>query len=117
VNNVGIHLKKPAVETTTEEFQSVLATHVLAAHALNSAVLPGMLLRSHGVILMTASMAAYMGVPQIIAYTAAKTACVGMTRALAAEVSQRGLIGGRVNREKWLTFPIQTAHRITPEPK
>ncbi len=105
VNNAGIHLKKPAVETTTEQFQSVLATHVLAAHALNAAVLPGMLARSHGVILMTASMAAYMGVPLVIAYTAAKTACVGMTRALAAEVSGQGV---RVNAiaPGWIESPM-----------
>src|SRR4051812_22482008 len=30
VNNAGIHVKKPAVDTTSEEFQSVLTTHVCA---------------------------------------------------------------------------------------
>lgn len=29
VNNAGVHLKKPAVEITAEEFQTVLNTHVL----------------------------------------------------------------------------------------
>ena len=36
VNNAGTHLKKPAIETTSEEFQSVLTTHVCAAHALRN---------------------------------------------------------------------------------
>ena len=48
VNNAGIHLKKPAVETTPAEFQSVLTTHVCAAQALSAAVLPGMIERGHG---------------------------------------------------------------------
>lgn len=94
VNNAGIHLKKPAEETSPEEFQAVLQTHVNAAQALSQAVLPGMLERKHGTILFTASMAALFGIPHVLAYSTAKTALVGMTRALAAEVSDRGV---RVN--------------------
>jgi len=105
VNNAGIHVKKPAVETTPEEFQSVLTTHVCAAHALNTAVLPGMIARRHGSILLTASMASFMGVPLVIAYTAAKSAYVGMTRGLAAEVSAEGV---RVNAVApgWIESPM-----------
>jgi NAD(P)-dependent dehydrogenase (short-subunit alcohol dehydrogenase family) len=33
VNNAGTHLKKFAEDTTPEDFQNVLITHVLAAHA------------------------------------------------------------------------------------
>ena len=94
VNNAGIHLKKPAVETTPTEFQSVLTTHVLAAHALTRAVLPGMLERRHGSILFTASMASLFGIPLVVAYAAAKSAMVGMVRTLATEVSPHGV---RVN--------------------
>jgi NAD(P)-dependent dehydrogenase (short-subunit alcohol dehydrogenase family) len=94
VNNAGIHLKKPAVETKPEEFQSVLTTHVCAAQALTAAVLPGMLARGHGNIVFTASMAALFGIPLVIAYSAAKSAYVGMVRTLATEVSGQGV---RVN--------------------
>jgi NAD(P)-dependent dehydrogenase (short-subunit alcohol dehydrogenase family) len=94
VNNAGIHLKKFAVDTTPEEFQSVLNTHLLAAHALTRAVVPGMLARGHGSILFTSSMAAFMGVPQVIAYAAAKSAFLGMIPTLSAELAARGI---RVN--------------------
>jgi NAD(P)-dependent dehydrogenase (short-subunit alcohol dehydrogenase family) len=94
INNAGIHLKKPAAETTPAEFQSVLTTHVCAAQALTAAVLPGMLERGHGHILFTASMASLIGMPLVIAYSAAKSAYLGMVRSLAAEVSGRGV---RVN--------------------
>ncbi len=93
-NNAGNHLKKPAVDITPEEFQNILHTHVLASHALTRAVLPGMLERGHGNILFTASMASYLGIPLVLAYTAAKSAYVGMVRALASEVSGQGV---RVN--------------------
>jgi gluconate 5-dehydrogenase len=94
VNNAGIHIKKPAVDTSVDEFQQVLQTHVLAAHALTTAVLPGMLERGRGSILFTASMASYLGLPGVVAYSAAKSAYMGMVRTLAAEVSPAGV---RVN--------------------
>ena len=53
-----------------------------------------MLERGHGSILFTASMASLMGIPLVVAYSAAKAAHLGMVRALAAEVSGRGV---RVN--------------------
>lgn len=94
INNAGNHLKKPAVDTTPEEFQKVLATHVLGAHALTRAAAPGMIARKGGSILFTASMASFLGVPGVIAYAAAKSAYLGMVRTLAAELSPHGV---RVN--------------------
>lgn len=94
VNNAGIHLKKPAFETTPEEFQSVMQTHVIASHALSRAVLPGMIERRHGSILFTSSMTSFFGMPLVIAYSAAKSALTGMVRSLSTEVSQYGV---RVN--------------------
>ena len=67
---------------------------LLAAHALTRAVVPGMLARSHGSILFTSSMAAFMGVPQVIAYSAAKSAFFGMVSTLSAELAAHGV---RVN--------------------
>jgi gluconate 5-dehydrogenase len=40
INNAGIHLKKFAVDTTSEEFLKVLNTHVLGAHALRAPFCP-----------------------------------------------------------------------------
>lgn len=94
VNNAGIHLKKPAVDTTPEDFERVLRTHVLGAHALTRAVVPGMIERKRGCILFTASMASLFGIPLVIAYTAAKSAYVGMVKAYATEFSPHGV---RVN--------------------
>jgi NAD(P)-dependent dehydrogenase (short-subunit alcohol dehydrogenase family) len=94
VNNAGVHLKKFGADTTPEEFQTVFATHVLAAHALTRAIIPGMVARSHGSILFTSSMAAFMGVPQVMAYAAAKSAYFGIVSTLSAELAAKGV---RVN--------------------
>jgi gluconate 5-dehydrogenase len=94
VNNAGIHLKKFAVETTPEEFQTVFNTHVMASHALTRILIPGMVARGRGAILFTSSMAAFMGVQQVMAYAAAKSAYFGMVATLSAELAAKGV---RVN--------------------
>ncbi len=94
INNAGVHLKKPATDTTPEEFENVMRTHVTGAHALTRAVLPGMCERGHGSILFIASMTSFIGMPWVIAYAAAKSAHVGLVRSLAVEVSSKGV---RVN--------------------
>lgn len=72
---------------------------------LPRAVLPGMLERGHGNILFTASMTSLMGMPMVIAYSAAKSAYLGMVRSLATEVSGGGV---RVNAiaPGWIESPM-----------
>jgi gluconate 5-dehydrogenase len=94
INNAGMHLKKPAVDTTPEEFQQVFSTHIFGAHALSRAVIPGMIERKHGSIIFMASMASLFGIPLVVAYAAAKSAMIGMIRTMATELSQHGV---RVN--------------------
>ncbi|HYC71442.1 MAG TPA: SDR family oxidoreductase [Opitutaceae bacterium] len=94
VNNAGRHLKKPAVETTPQEFLDVLNTHILGAHELTRLVVPGMIERKHGTVLFTASMASLFGIPLVVAYASAKSAMLGMVRTLSTELSPHGI---RVN--------------------
>jgi gluconate 5-dehydrogenase len=107
VNNAGIHLKKPALDTSVDEFQQVLTTHVLGAHALTRAVAPGMIERRGGTILFIASMASLFGIPQVVAYSAAKSAYLGMVRTLATEWSPHRV---RVNAiaPGWIETPMSS---------
>ncbi|MCI0709582.1 MAG: SDR family oxidoreductase [Chloroflexi bacterium] len=94
VNNAGIHLKKPAEETTIDEFRAILDTHLLGAFALTRAVIPGMKQRQHGSILYMASMASLFGIPYVVAYSAAKSAYAGVVWTLSTEFAEYGI---RVN--------------------
>ena len=94
VNNAGVHLKKPALETTATEMLAVMQTHLLGAHALTRALAADMVARGDGCVLFLTSMAAIFGLPDVAAYSAAKSACLGLVRALAVEWSPRGV---RVN--------------------
>ncbi len=91
VNNAGIHLKKAVEETTVEDFQAVLDTHLTGAFALSRAVIPFMKERRHGSILFMASMASLFGIPYVVAYSAAKSAYTGIVVTLSAELAEYGI--------------------------
>lgn len=94
INNAGLHLKKPAAEVTEEEFTNLLNTHLVGAHALSRHASVGMRRRGRGSIVYMGSMASLFGIPQVIAYTAAKSAMVGVVKALSTEWAADGV---RVN--------------------
>jgi NAD(P)-dependent dehydrogenase (short-subunit alcohol dehydrogenase family) len=94
VNNAGINLKKEFTRVTDEEFLQVLQTNVLSVFSLSREVAKNMIDRGEGTIINISSMAAKYGLPQVIAYTASKSAIEGMTKAMAVELSPKGI---RVN--------------------
>ncbi|WP_240416019.1 SDR family NAD(P)-dependent oxidoreductase [Paenibacillus periandrae] len=94
INNAGIHLKSPVQETTDEGFSQVLQTHVQGGFSLTRECAAHMVRRGSGSIVFITSMSALLGIPNVIAYTAAKTAVSGMVRGLASELSPHGI---RVN--------------------
>jgi NAD(P)-dependent dehydrogenase (short-subunit alcohol dehydrogenase family) len=94
VNNAGIHLKKPMLEVSDAEFQQIITTNLTAVFSLSREVARAMVPRRSGNILLISSMAAQYGIPLVIAYTAAKAAIEGMTKAMAVELSPQGI---RVN--------------------
>jgi NAD(P)-dependent dehydrogenase (short-subunit alcohol dehydrogenase family) len=94
VNNAGINLKKHFVEVTDEEFQRIIQTNLNSVFAISREVAKVMLNNGNGCIINISSMAAQYGIPYVIAYTAAKTGIEGMTKAMAVELSPKGV---RVN--------------------
>lgn len=94
VNNAGINFKKEFTEVTDEEFQTIITTNVTAVFTMSREVVKHMLPRGTGCIINISSMAAQYGIPKVIAYSASKTAIDGMTRAMAVELSPKGI---RVN--------------------
>jgi NAD(P)-dependent dehydrogenase (short-subunit alcohol dehydrogenase family) len=94
VNNAGINMKKEFCEVTDSDFMKVIQTNVLSVFSLSREVVKAMLTKGSGCIINISSMAAQYGIPKVIAYTAAKSAIEGMTKAMAVELSPKGI---RVN--------------------
>ena len=91
VNNAGINMKKDFTEVTDEEFQMVLTTNLTSVFVMSREVVKHMLAKGSGSIINISSMAAQYGLPKVIAYSASKTAIDGMTRAMAVELSPKGI--------------------------
>ncbi|WP_181704851.1 SDR family NAD(P)-dependent oxidoreductase [Chthonobacter rhizosphaerae] len=94
VNCAG-HVHQGLFETLTPaDFDRMFAVHVRGAFLAMRAVLPAMLEAGEGVIVNVASQLGQIGGVELVHYSGAKAAIIGMTKALAREVSSRGV---RVN--------------------
>lgn len=91
VNNAGAAASMPLARTTLEEWNRLLAVNATGAFLCTRGVLPGMLQRQRGRVVNVASIAGLQGARYIAAYTAAKHALMGLTRAVAAEVAGSGV--------------------------
>jgi NAD(P)-dependent dehydrogenase (short-subunit alcohol dehydrogenase family) len=115
VNNAGINMKKSAFEVTDADFSSVLRTNLDGLFALSREAGRGMAERRRGAILNIASMAAVYGLPRVVAYSASKSAVLGLTRALAVEL---GPMGVRVNAlSPGFIFSDMTARALDADPE
>lgn len=92
VNNAGINLKKEFTEVSDEEFSNIMHTNVSSMFSLSREVVKNWIKKNiKGSIINISSMASQYGLPKVIAYTASKGAIEGMTRAMATELSPKGI--------------------------
>jgi 3-oxoacyl-[acyl-carrier protein] reductase len=94
VNNAGIVQQARFVDLTPADFDRMFAVHVRGTFLCTRAVLPAMLQRKQGVVINVASQLGQIGGVELVHYSAAKAAIIGMTKSLAREVSAQGV---RVN--------------------
>ena len=91
VNNAGNQIHSPAEDFSEEDLQQILDVHVVGAFSLSRHAARRMMERSLGSITFIASMASLFGIPNVSAYSAAKTAHLGLIRTLSAEWAHRGV--------------------------
>jgi len=79
------------LDTTPEEWDRLFAVHVRSAFLLAKAVLPAMLRRQWGRIILISSIWGLIGAANETAYSAAKAAQIGLVKSLAKEVARGGV--------------------------
>jgi 3-oxoacyl-[acyl-carrier protein] reductase len=94
VNNAGFLQQKWFVDLTVEDFDRMIAVHLRGTFLCIQATLPDMLSRGRGIIVNIASQLGQIGGVELSHYSAAKAGIIGLTKALAREVSKQGV---RVN--------------------
>ncbi len=97
VSNVAIRPHKPVLEVSNEEWHQVMGVNLHSAFYLCKAVLPGMMERRSGSIIVMGGQSAITGRPDTISVTTAKTGLLGMVRAIAAEMAPYNVRANMVN--------------------
>ncbi|GGC97417.1 oxidoreductase [Tersicoccus solisilvae] len=93
VNSAGIQgLERPLTATTLVDWQRVFRVNVDGTFLLCRAVVPGMTARGWGRIINLASIAGKEGNARQSAYSASKAAVIGLTKALAKELAETGVL-------------------------
>jgi NAD(P)-dependent dehydrogenase (short-subunit alcohol dehydrogenase family) len=93
VNNAGVDLAKPLLDTTPEEAQRTFAVNALAPLWMIQAAAPALAERG-GAIVNVTSRLAHIGVPEMAVYGASKGALRALTHGAAVELAPMGI---RVN--------------------
>jgi dehydrogenase/reductase SDR family protein 7B len=91
VNNGGVSQRARAVDTTLEVERTLMEVDYFGPVALTKAVLPSMLTRHAGHVVVVSSVMGYVGTPGRSTYAAAKHALHGYFDSLRAEVWRAGI--------------------------
>jgi NAD(P)-dependent dehydrogenase (short-subunit alcohol dehydrogenase family) len=91
VNSAGTNIRKNLVDFTLAEFRSVLDSSIISTFLACHAFVPGMMGTGYGRIINMTSIMAHISLPGRTAYSSAKAALLGLTRALALELADQGI--------------------------
>jgi 3-oxoacyl-[acyl-carrier protein] reductase len=94
VNDAGVVGQYAFEELTVAEYDRVMAVNLRGVFLWTRFAIPGMLARGSGSIINVASQLGQIGGAEMVHYSASKAGVIGLTKALAREVSTRGV---RVN--------------------
>ena len=94
VNNAGIAQQKLFTDITEEEWKRMFSVNVDGTYNVLSEALPDMIRKHSGSIVNISSMWGISGASCEVHYSASKSAVIGLTKALAAELAPSGI---RVN--------------------
>jgi NAD(P)-dependent dehydrogenase (short-subunit alcohol dehydrogenase family) len=115
VNNAGRFLRRPLLETTDDDFDSLFAVNVRPAFRFSRAALPH-LIGTRGCIVNTASISGLVGITDQSVYAMTKGAVVQLTRQLAIECAPYGVRVNAVAPGAVDTEFMAEARRADPDP-
>ena len=91
MNNAGVAIGGPFVETPIEEFEWIFSVNFWGVLYGIKAFLPHMMARKYGHIVNTSSLAGLCAMPGLSAYSSTKFAVAGLSEALRAELKEHGI--------------------------
>ena len=91
LNNAGMGIYKDLVDTSLEEYDTMMDTNMRSGFLFTRYAVPHMIKQGEGTVLMLSSMAGVYGFPGEAVYCATKFAQVGFAQALDKELRTKGI--------------------------
>ena len=91
INNAGINIRKNLEDFALDEWRRVMDSNVTSAFLVSRSFIPHMRGHGYGRIINLCSIMSHVSLPGRAAYSASKSALLGMTRSLALELTSEGI--------------------------
>ena len=114
IHNVGERDRRPFAEIAPEDFARLVDIDLNAAHAMVKLLVPGMVARRWGRLILVTSIVADLAVPGAVSYVAAKGGLAALSRALAAELGATGVTSNSLSPG---FFATETNTRLIASPR
>jgi NADP-dependent 3-hydroxy acid dehydrogenase YdfG len=95
--NAGTYIPLDLDALDAEAFGQQVGVNLMGTVNVLEAVLPPMLERGHGRVVIVASVAGYRGLPSAAAYGATKAALINLAEAMRVELAPRGIVVQLIN--------------------
>jgi NAD(P)-dependent dehydrogenase (short-subunit alcohol dehydrogenase family) len=92
INAAGYTFKEPTVTVDEFRFSALMDTHLMSVLRACQSFYEQLIASGHGRIINIASLGSFLAFHQVAAYCAAKTAILSLTRSLACEWAEHGIV-------------------------
>lgn len=96
INNAGTVFRGSFTELPLEDHLKVMSVNLEAPIAITHRILGSMIKRNFGYIVNVSSLAGFIGIPNMAAYSATKWGLIGFSEAIRLELSEQGKSGIRI---------------------
>ena len=115
VNNAGTAKLTPTIELTEAEWDSTIDVNLKGQFLCSQAVAKHMIQQKRGKIVNITSLAAHVGTPSLLAYSASKGGVIQLTKVLAVEWGKHNITVNAVSPGLTMTELVKAVFKDRPE--
>src|SRR5262249_24293330 len=111
IASAGVGIEPSALDFHAADFETIIRVNLIGVANSIAAVLPGMLARKSGHLVVMSSLASYRGLPLMAAYCASKSGVNALMDALRVELRSSGIVTTTIC-PGWIRTPLTANLRL-----